>query len=112
MPGQPSAIGHAHSRCREKTNGEVRRQAGMPGDLEEVKLPEGYYKAFVELHIEQGPLLEKEKIPLGVVTKIAAPASAYVTIEGSGGHAGGVLMPDRRDALCAAAETILVIESA
>jgi ureidoglycolate amidohydrolase len=91
---------------------DARVAAGMSGELEDVKLPEGYYKAFVELHIEQGPLLEKEKIPLGVVTKIAAPASAYVTIEGSGGHAGGVLMPDRRDALCAAAETILVIESA
>jgi ureidoglycolate amidohydrolase len=91
---------------------DARRGAGMSGELEDVKLPDGYYKAFVELHIEQGPLLEKEKVPLGVVTKIAAPASAYVTIEGSGGHAGGVLMPDRRDALCAAAETILVIESA
>ncbi|HXA56636.1 MAG TPA: M20 family metallo-hydrolase [Candidatus Acidoferrum sp.] len=91
---------------------DVRRSAGMSGELEDVKLADGYYKAFVELHIEQGPLLEKEKVPLGVVTKIAAPASAYVTIEGAGGHAGGVLMPDRRDALCAAAETILVIESA
>jgi N-carbamoyl-L-amino-acid hydrolase len=91
---------------------DVRRKAGFTGEIEEVKLPAGYYKAFVELHIEQGPLLEREKIPLGVVTKIAAPASARVTIEGSGGHAGGVLMPERNDALCAAAETILVIESA
>jgi ureidoglycolate amidohydrolase len=90
----------------------VRRKAGLSGELEEVRLPAGYYKAFVELHIEQGPLLERENIPLGVVTKIAAPASARVTIEGSGGHAGGVLMPERKDALCAAAETILVIESA
>ena len=75
-------------------------------------MPSGYYKAFVELHIEQGPLLERERIPLGIVTKIAAPASARITIEGAGGHAGGVLMPDRRDALCAAAELILAIENA
>lgn len=91
---------------------EVRQAAGLVGKLEEVKLHAGYYKAFVELHIEQGPLLERQKIPLGIVTQIAAPASFRTSIEGSGGHAGGVLMPDRRDALCAAAELILAIETA
>jgi ureidoglycolate amidohydrolase len=90
----------------------VRRDAGFSGELDDVKLPSGYYKAFVELHIEQGPLLEKERVPLGIVTKIAAPASASISIEGAGGHAGGMLMPDRRDALCAAAELILAVESA
>lgn len=90
----------------------VRRNAGMTGQLEEVKLSAGYYKAFVELHIEQGPLLERERVPLGVVERIAAPASLRMTIEGTGGHAGGVLMSDRRDALCAAAELILAIEHA
>jgi ureidoglycolate amidohydrolase len=88
----------------------VRRQAGLAGELDQVRLPEGYYKAFVELHIEQGPLLERDRKQLGVVERIAAPASLRLTIEGSGGHAGGVLMPDRRDALCAAAELILAIE--
>src|SRR5579864_6332004 len=91
---------------------DVRRQVGLDGSLEQVKLPEGYYKAFVELHIEQGPLLEREQVPLGVVERIAAPASLRITIEGAGGHAGGVLMPDRRDALCAAAELILALEHA
>jgi ureidoglycolate amidohydrolase len=91
---------------------EIRHQGGFTGELEDVKLPKGYYKAFVELHIEQGPRLEREQIPLGIVTKIAAPASLRLAIEGSGGHAGGVLMPERRDALCAAAEIILAVESA
>jgi ureidoglycolate amidohydrolase len=91
---------------------EVRREAGFGGELGQVKLPGGYYNAFVELHIEQGPVLERQKIPLGIVTKIAAPASLRLSIGGSGGHAGGVLMPDRRDALCAAAELILAIETA
>ena len=91
---------------------EVRRKAGLGGELDEVRLPSGYYKAFVELHIEQGPLLERQQIPLGLVTHIAAPASLRVVIEGAGGHAGGVLMPDRRDALCAASELILAIENA
>jgi ureidoglycolate amidohydrolase len=91
---------------------EVRRTAGCNGTLEEVKLAKGYYKAFVELHIEQGPLLEQQKVPLGIVTSIAAPASLRISIEGAGGHAGGVLMLGRRDALCAAAELILAIENA
>jgi N-carbamoyl-L-amino-acid hydrolase len=91
---------------------EVRRAAGFGGDLEEVKLPSGYFKAFIELHIEQGPLLEQRQIPLGIVTNIAAPAGLRILLEGSGGHAGGVLMPGRRDALCAAAELILAIENA
>src|ERR1700738_4482073 len=91
---------------------DVRHGAGFDSELEQVKLPRGYYKAFIELHIEQGPLLERQQIPLGIVTNIAAPASLRILIEGSGGHAGGVLMPERRDALCAAADLILAIESA
>jgi N-carbamoyl-L-amino-acid hydrolase len=91
---------------------EVRKRAGLVGNLESVELPRAYYEAFLELHIEQGPQLERERIPIGVVTGIAAPATLRILIEGSGGHAGGVLMPDRRDALCAAAELILVIENA
>jgi ureidoglycolate amidohydrolase len=96
----------------EKSVDEVRRAAGLGGELEQVKLSPGYYKAWVELHIEQGPILERETIPLGIVTKIAAPASSRISIEGAGGHAGGVLMPDRRDALCAASELILAVENA
>jgi ureidoglycolate amidohydrolase len=90
---------------------EVREKAGLRGELETVRLPRDYYKAFLELHIEQGPVLERQHIPLGVVTSIAAPASLHISIEGAGGHAGGVLMPDRRDALCAAAELVLIIEN-
>jgi hydantoinase/carbamoylase family amidase len=89
---------------------EVRSKAGMPSGVEQVRLPANYYKAFVELHIEQGPVLERQNIALGIVTSIAAPASLRLTIKGSGGHAGALLMPDRRDALCAAAELILAVE--
>ncbi|HMK22882.1 MAG TPA: M20 family metallo-hydrolase [Terriglobales bacterium] len=91
---------------------EARRQAGFIGRLEDARLGKDYYTAFVELHIEQGPLLERDSVPLGVVEKIAAPASLRLTVEGAGGHAGGVLMPDRRDALCAAGEVILALENA
>jgi N-carbamoyl-L-amino-acid hydrolase len=91
---------------------EVRRQAGCSGELADVPLSAGYYAAFVELHIEQGPLLEREQIPIGAVTAIAAPAALRVRLEGEGGHAGAVLMPDRKDALCAAAEIVLAVEAA
>ena len=93
-----------------QTLAEVREAAGFKGPLASTVLPPNHYHAWIELHIEQGPLLEREQIPLGIVTSIAAPASYRFTITGLGGHAGALLMPDRRDALCAAAETILSIE--
>ena len=55
----------------------------------------GKIAAFVELHIEQGPLLEQENVRLGVVTAIAAPAAVRVKFHGDGGHAGAQLMPLR-----------------
>jgi ureidoglycolate amidohydrolase len=88
----------------------VRTAAGFTGPLFSVLLPKDHYHAWIELHIEQGPLLEREGIPLGIVTNIAAPAGYRYTITGLGGHAGALLMPDRKDALCAAAELILSIE--
>jgi ureidoglycolate amidohydrolase len=91
---------------------DLRQRAGFHGALSEVRLPAGFYAAFVELHIEQGPLLEREGIPIGVVTAIAAPAALRVHLEGEGGHAGAVLMPERRDALCGAAEIVLAVEAA
>jgi N-carbamoyl-L-amino-acid hydrolase len=89
---------------------EVREAAGFHGPLAGVKLPPNYYDAWVELHIEQGPLLERDDIALGIVTNIAAPASYRYTVQGFGGHAGALLMPDRHDALCAASELILSVE--
>ena len=105
----------ADTRFRDKhgdTLEQVRTRAGFAGSLNSVRLPKSYYDAFVELHIEQGPLLERDGIPLGVVTAIAAPASSRITIEGEGGHAGAVLMPWRRDAFLAACELALAIERA
>jgi N-carbamoyl-L-amino-acid hydrolase len=91
---------------------ELRAQAGFTGPLESVAVPKGRFHQFVELHIEQGPYLEQEGFDVGLVTHIAAPASQRIVIEGEGGHAGGKLMPGRKDALAAAAELILALESA
>ena len=89
-----------------------RKQGGCTGTLETVKLPKDCYAAFVELHIEQGPILEAEKVDIGVVEKIAAPSTLRLQLTGVGGHAGGTLMPGRRDALLAGAEIALAVEKA
>jgi N-carbamoyl-L-amino-acid hydrolase len=91
---------------------QARRHAGFDGDLSDVRLAENYYSAFVELHIEQGPILEAHHTDIGVVTAIAAPATLRIWIQGEGGHAGAVLMHDRRDAFLAAAEIGLAVEVA
>lgn len=65
---------------------------------------------YVELHIEQGPVLEAEGLPLGVVTAIAGASRATAEITGMSGHAGTVPMALRRDALAAAAEMVVAVE--
>ena len=67
--------------------------------------------AFVELHIEQGPLLEKAGIPLAVVSGIAGIERLQMTFTGQADHAGTAPMDARHDALCAAAEGVLAVES-
>jgi ureidoglycolate amidohydrolase len=113
LSGSLNAANAAHLKDSEgRTLDELRAAAGFHASLESVVLQPGYYSGFVELHIEQGPLLERRDKPLGIVTAIAAPASLNVTIEGQGGHAGAVLMPDRHDAFLAAAEIALALEAA
>lgn len=90
---------------------QLRYSAGFKGETTDVALPRGYYEHFIELHIEQGPLLEQENISIGIVQSIAAPAGLNILIEGEGGHAGTVLMPYRKDAFLAAAEVALAVEN-
>jgi beta-ureidopropionase / N-carbamoyl-L-amino-acid hydrolase len=66
---------------------------------------------FVEVHIEQGPVLLEAALPVGVVTDIAGSVRNAVTVEGLSGHAGTVPMTLRRDAAAAAAEMVLTVES-
>ena len=66
---------------------------------------------YVEVHIEQGPVLEGLGLPVGVVTAIAGQARYRITFKGSAGHAGTVPMRGRHDALAAAAEFVLAVES-
>ena len=89
-----------------------RKQAGCRGGLSSVRLPKNGYSAFIELHIEQGPILEKENISIGIVEKIAAPSTLRLQLTGVGGHAGALLMPNRHDAGLAGAEISLAVEQA
>src|SRR6516164_1327307 len=70
----------------------------------------GELLAFVELHIEQGPVLEAHNLPVGVVTAIAGANRLAARLTGMAGHAGTVPMALRRDALAGAAECISTIE--
>ncbi|KPV42613.1 Zn-dependent hydrolase [Alicyclobacillus ferrooxydans] len=78
----------------------VRNAARSPEDV----------KGYLELHIEQGKVLERAEQPVGIVTGIAGPLWLKFTLEGEAGHAGTTPMPGRQDPLAAAAEVLLVIE--
>ena len=66
---------------------------------------------YIEVHIEQGPVLEAKGAPLGIVTAINGASRGYIHIQGMTGHAGTLPMSMRRDALCTAAEIALGIET-
>ncbi|MBV8813535.1 MAG: M20 family metallo-hydrolase [Verrucomicrobia bacterium] len=85
---------------------------GRETALDSVVRERGSYAGFLELHIEQGPILDRAGIAIGAVESIAAPATLRVQLTGEGGHAGAVLMPDRHDALLAGAEVALAAEQA
>lgn len=67
--------------------------------------------AYIELHIEQGPVLENEDLPVGLVTAISGATRLAVKLRGMAGHAGTVPMTIRKDALAGAAACILAIET-
>ncbi len=90
----------------------ARTEAGFAGELASVELASDTYAYFVELHIEQGPFLEAADAAIGIVTDIVASTTVQVTLKGDGGHAGTVPMPERNDALAAAAELTLLAEKA
>lgn len=75
-----------------------------PHNIHESEYKPGSIKAFIELHIEQGPVLETNQAPVGIVTGIAGPLWLTVELSGVSGHAGTVPMTLRRDPLVGAAK--------
>jgi len=78
--------------------------------VNESRYPRNRIKAFVELHVEQGPILHALGKPIGAVTAIAAPTRLSVTLEGKQNHSGSTPMAFRKDSLAAAAKAILAVE--
>jgi N-carbamoyl-L-amino-acid hydrolase len=89
-------------------------RSSLTGLLIDVPIRDGFPApaSYVELHIEQGPVLEHERMRLGIVTAIAGQARFDVSVSGDSGHAGTVPMALRHDALSSAAELILALEAA
>jgi beta-ureidopropionase / N-carbamoyl-L-amino-acid hydrolase len=87
----------------------IKAIGGNPDKINEVKMAQGDLSAFVELHIEQGGILEKEKIQIGVVEGIVGIEHWEVTVEGFANHAGTTPMNNRQDALLAAAKFIIAV---
>jgi allantoate deiminase len=87
------------------------RKSGLdPAKIGDAARSRDSLACYLELHIEQGRVLEDEDLPLGVVTGIAAPVWRRVVFEGETGHAGTAPMQLRRDALAAAAEVVGIVE--
>ena len=94
-----------------KSMAEAMREFGLdPAKVGAAARRPGELLAYAELHIEQGPVLEAEGLPVGAVTAINGYTRMRVAIDGTAGHAGTVPMALRRDALAAAAECVLAIE--
>jgi beta-ureidopropionase / N-carbamoyl-L-amino-acid hydrolase len=83
---------------------------GEPDKISDAAWHAGEVAAYLELHIEQGPVLETAGLPLGIVTGIAGIARAKVVLRGRADHAGTTPMAARHDALAAAAEVVLAVE--
>ena len=87
--------------------------AAMQADATQIAadaLPAADWLGYLEMHIEQGPVLWERQIPVAAVVAIAGQMRAELTFRGMAGHAGTVPMDMRQDALCAAAEFVLIAE--
>ena len=105
-PGMLDALRDAEGR----TLAESLRECGLsPDHLGEVRRRPGEYHAYLELHLEQGAVLEHAGIPVGLVTGIAAPTRFRATYTGRADHSGATPMGLRRDALVAGAELVLSV---
>jgi N-carbamoyl-L-amino-acid hydrolase len=88
----------------------IRKLGGDPANLPQARIARGSFECYLELHIEQGGNLEKAGIPIGIVEGIVAIDDYDVEIRGFANHAGTTPMPERRNALLAAAMLIEAVQ--
>ncbi|MCC2675087.1 MAG: N-carbamoyl-L-amino-acid hydrolase-like protein [Ramlibacter sp.] len=117
--GSGALIGHFNAAWLDQkdaqgiTMREAMRHAGLPASLEAIAALErdpARYLGFVEVHIEQGPVLNELDIPLGIVTSINGGVRYLCEVMGMASHAGTTPMNSRRDAAVAVAELALFVE--
>ena len=112
LAGSLSTEDLSHADENGVTISDAMRDCGLdPEKVRDAARPADSVAAYVELHIEQGRVLENEGLPVGIVTGIAAPVWRRFVFTGETGHAGTTPMELRRDALAAAAEIMSVIEA-
>ena len=87
----------------------IRKIGGDPNRITDAIRPKGAHHCYLELHIEQGATLDREKIPVGVVEGIVAIDRYDVTVTGFANHAGSTMMADRQDALLAASHLTIAV---
>jgi beta-ureidopropionase / N-carbamoyl-L-amino-acid hydrolase len=87
----------------------LRRYGQNPSQLTDARIPRGALKAYLELHIEQGPNLYEDKVPIGVVQGIVGIKRWDCVVEGFANHAGTTPMNRRKDALAAASKDVLAV---
>lgn len=89
----------------------IKNKGGNSKNIEKESLSADECLGYYEVHIEQGPILEEEKVSVGVVTAIAAQTRVNLQFIGKAGHAGTTPVNSRQDALCAAAEFVIAVEN-
>lgn len=90
----------------------IRNFGGNPDAIQSARLAPEHFLGYAEVHIEQGPVLERKSCPVGIVTAIAGQSRIKVRFIGQAAHAGTTPMALRRDALLAAAQFIVWVEAA
>jgi N-carbamoyl-L-amino-acid hydrolase len=112
LTGQLGELPHdVHDRNGESLRRALRAVGGDFDSVADARWPGGAIAGYLELHIEQGPVLEQAGVPIGVVDAITGRVVFAITLSGTAGHAGTLPMRLRRDPLVAAAQLVLDIES-
>jgi beta-ureidopropionase / N-carbamoyl-L-amino-acid hydrolase len=104
----PSVLGRVYNGIRMEDG--LRKIGGDPTRLAEARIAPHSFCCYLELHIEQGGTLDKAKIPIGIVEGIVSIDEYQVEFRGFANHAGTTPMPERRNALLAAAKLVVAVE--
>ncbi|WP_328296173.1 M20 family metallo-hydrolase [Kineococcus sp. NBC_00420] len=110
MAGTLTASHLATTDDRGRTLGDTLSAAGWDPQLDQTRWADDEVLGFLELHVEQGPVLERQGLPLGVVTSICGISRFRALFSGQRDHAGTTPMTSRHDAGCAAAGVVLAVE--